>query len=43
MLHHKYSLGELETMMPWQRMIYVELLAKWVQEENARIEKLNRG
>ncbi len=42
-LHHGYSFSELEEMMPWQRQIYVELVAKWVQEENSRIEKLNKG
>ena len=41
MQHHKYSLTELENMMPWEREIYMGLLAKWVQEENERIEKEN--
>ena len=41
MQHHKYSLTELENMMPWEREIYVGLLAKWVQDENERIEKEN--
>ena len=41
MQHHKYSLTELESMMPWEREIYMGLLAKWVQDENERIEKEN--
>ena len=41
MKHHKYSLTELENMMPWEREIYMGLLAKWVQDENERIEKEN--
>ena len=41
MQHHKYSLTELENMMPWEREIYMGLLAKWVQDENERIEKEN--
>ena len=41
MQHHKYSLTELENMMPWEREIYMGLLAKWVKEENERIEKEN--
>ena len=28
-------------MMPWGREIYMGLLAKWVQDENERIEKEN--
>ena len=41
MQHHKYSLTELENMMPWEREIYMGLLSKWVQDENERIEKEN--
>ena len=41
MQHHKYSLTELENMMPWEREIYMCLLAQWVKEENERIEKEN--
>ena len=39
MQHHKYSLTELENMMPWEREIYVGLLSKWIKEENERLEK----
>jgi len=38
MQHHKYSLSELENMMPWERSIYVSLLIKYLQEEKERIE-----
>ena len=41
MQHHKYSLTELENMMPWEREIYVGLLSECVKEENERIEKEN--
>ena len=41
MQHHKYSLTELENMMPWEREIYVGLLSELVKEENERIEKEN--
>ena len=41
MQHHKYSLIELENMMPWEREIYVGLLEKYIKEENERIEKEN--
>ena len=39
MQHHKYSLTELENMMPWEREIYIGLLMQWIKEENERIEK----
>ena len=41
MQHHKYSLTELENMMPWEREIYIGLLSQWIKEENDRIEKEN--
>ena len=39
MQHHKYSLTELDDMMPWEREIYMGLLMQWIKEENERIEK----
>jgi hypothetical protein len=33
MQHHKYSLTELDNMMPWEREIYVALLTKDLQEQ----------
>ena len=39
--HHKYSLTELEEMMPWEREIYIGLLMQWIKEENERIEREN--
>ena len=42
MQHHKYSLTELENMMPWEREIYMGLLMQWIKEENERIEEQNR-
>ena len=39
MQHHKYSLTELENMIPFEREIYVELLSQWIKEENERLEK----
>ena len=39
MQHHKYSLTEIESMMPWERDIYLSLLNQYVEEENARIQQ----
>ena len=41
MQHHKYSLTELDEMMPWEREIYVSLLMEYIKKENERIEKEN--
>ena len=40
--HHNWSLTEIEDMMPYERDIYLELLAQWVKEENAKVEEQNR-
>jgi|TARA_B110000977_G_scaffold118393_1_gene152775 hypothetical protein len=42
MQHHKYSLTELENMIPWERQVYMGLLHNWIREENQRIEKENQ-
>ena len=34
--HHKYSLTELDNMLPWERQVYVGMLQKYIAEENAR-------
>ena len=34
--HHKYSLTELENMIPWEREIYVSLLTQYIEEENLK-------
>ena len=36
MQHHKYSLTELENMVPWEREIYVDLLVSHIKEENEK-------
>ena len=39
MQEHKYSLTELENMMPWERDIYVSLLIQYIEEENERLKQ----
>tara|TARA_Y100000992_G_scaffold6656_1_gene4252 strand:+ start:261 stop:401 length:141 start_codon:yes stop_codon:yes gene_type:complete len=36
MQHHKYSLSEIENMMPWEREIYVDMLINYIKEENEK-------
>ena len=36
MQHHKYSLTELENMMPFEREIYVGLLLNYIKEEKEK-------
>jgi|TARA_B100001113_G_C21054226_1_gene598188 hypothetical protein len=39
MQHHKYSLSELENMVPWEREIYVNLLVQHIKEENEKAKE----
>jgi len=32
MQYHKYSLTEVENMLPWEREIYLELLKEYLEE-----------
>jgi len=34
--HHKYSLTELENMIPWEREIYLTLLKQFIEEETLK-------
>jgi hypothetical protein len=40
--HHKYSLFELENMIPWERDIYVAMLIQYVEEQNEKIKQRQR-
>lgn len=34
---HKYSLTELENMIPWERAVYIDLLSTHIEIENEKI------
>ena len=42
MHHHKYSLTELEMMLPWEREIYVDMLIQHIKEENDKLREEER-
>jgi hypothetical protein len=42
MQHHKYSLTELDGMMPWERQIYVDLLVRFLEEEKSKMKEENQ-
>ena len=39
MQHHKYSLTEIENMMPWERDIYLGLLNQYIEDENLKAQQ----
>ena len=38
--HHKWSLTEIEDMLPYERDIYVTMVSNWVKEENEKMKQL---
>ena len=40
--HHKWSLTELDNMLPFERQVYLMLLQQWIKEENDRVAEQNR-
>ena len=38
MQYHKYSLREIEEMLPFEREIYVAMLIEYLEEEKQRLE-----
>ena len=41
MQHHKYSLFDIENMIPWERDVYMGLLVNYIKEENERVKREN--
>jgi len=39
MQHHKYSLSEIENMMPWEREVYTTLLMQYLEQLKNEQEK----
>ena len=43
MQHHKYSLTELDDMMPWEREIYIGMLIRYLEEENEKLKNQQKS
>lgn len=41
--YHKYSLWEIENMIPWERDIYVEMLKQHLEEEELKQKQQSNG
>ena len=38
MQHHKYSLTELDNMLPWERQVYIDMLVNFLEAEKERLK-----
>ena len=43
MQHHKYSLSEIDNMIPWEREVYINMLIEFMKEEKLRQEQESKG
>ena len=41
MQYHKYSLSDIENMIPWERDIYVALLQQHLEDEKLKQQQAN--
>ena len=39
MQHHKYSLTEMDNMIPYEREIYVGMLIQYLEEEKRKLQQ----
>jgi len=43
MQYHKYTLGDIENMVPFEREIYVNMLIQYLEEEKQRLQQKKQG
>jgi len=42
MQHHKYSLNEIDEMIPWEKEVYVNMLIDFLKEQEMRMQTQGR-
>jgi len=42
MQHHKYSLNEIDMMIPWEKEVYVNMLIDHIKEEELKYQQMGR-
>ena len=43
MHHHKYSLTELDNMIPWEKDVYVSMLVEYIKEQKEEMMRQKHG
>ena len=43
MQHHNYALSDIESMMPWERDVYVQMLIEHINQENKKQKEQKRS
>ena len=39
MQHHKYSLNEIDELIPWEKDVYIQMLLDFIKEEESKQER----
>ena len=42
MQHHKYSLSEIDNLIPWEKEVYMNMLIDHLKEEKQRQDEANK-
>ncbi len=40
MQHHKYSLNEIDELIPWEKEVYIAMLADYIKEQESKQERV---
>jgi len=43
MQHHKYSLSEIDGMIPWEKDVYISMLAEYIREQKEEMQRQQHG
>ena len=43
MQHHKYSLSEIDELIPWERDVYVDMLVDYLRDQEMQMKEQQRG
>ncbi len=42
MQHHRYSLDEIESLIPWEREVYIQMLINHLKKEKEKVSNRKR-
>ena len=42
MQHHKYQLREIDSLMPWEKEVYIDMLNNYLKEEEEKQKQQDR-
>tara|TARA_B100000902_G_C27214899_1_gene866414 strand:- start:89 stop:229 length:141 start_codon:yes stop_codon:yes gene_type:complete len=43
MQHHKYSLSEIDGLIPWEKDVYVDMLVDFIKEQDIQMQEMKSG